>query len=137
MICASWIPNGALWSDGSQEADCLGGLEPGCLERHEQCLDRLVRNEQGVAGVVKTAFDDVPVVRAVRLVLEDPSVAGADSGHCEARSGERLTGLHADHVEPCDTGIRRRVDRNAEPREPQHVDVVAVFMRDEHRIGVV
>ena len=45
-------PESALGPDGSQETDRLRGLEPGCLQRHEQCLDRLVRDEQGVAGMV-------------------------------------------------------------------------------------
>jgi hypothetical protein len=78
----------ALGPDGAQETDRLGGLEPGCLKRHEQSLDRLVRDEQGVAGVVNTVVNHIPVVRAVRLALEYRGVPGAHGGHGEARGGE-------------------------------------------------
>jgi hypothetical protein len=41
--------------------------------------DRLVLDEQGVAVMVDKVFDDVPVVRAVRLVLTVKAAAVNDS----------------------------------------------------------
>lgn len=74
------------------EVDGLGGLQPRPLQRYEDDVNRLRRDEQRVPRVVEPPVDDVAKVGAVREVALDASVRTAHGGDFEARSRERVSG---------------------------------------------
>jgi hypothetical protein len=72
IVDANRPPRRYRWN----EADRLGGLQPGRLHGRKQCLDLHAGHVKRVAGLIQTAHLE-PNIEARRLARHDGSVAGA------------------------------------------------------------
>lgn len=126
---------GAGGSDRAHEVDGLGGLQPRCLHRYRERFDRLVGHVQGVARVVEAVLDDVAEVGAGWLVAVAVRMTPADGSDLVTGGGEPLPRGVADDGQAADVGRLWHVDRDTQPGQPEHVDVVAVLVGDDNRVG--
>ena len=106
-----------LRSDGPDEIDRLGQLQPRRLGGHEQRVDRLLGDEQRVPGMVDPPVHDVAEVGAVRQSAVDEGVTVADRRDREPRGFERLARRHPRDVDAFDVGTGRREDGKPGGRE--------------------
>ncbi len=129
-----------LWLDRLDEVDRLVGPQPRPVYRHQQGLDRLGWNVEGIAGVIQAIIDDVAKVGAVGLPVVDEGMPRPDRLHLETRGGALLAGGHRDdrqatgRLQSGDPGVDGRVDGDPQPGQSEDIDMIDVLMGDEHRV---
>ena len=117
-----------------QESDRLGGLQPGRLHGHQQCLDPVVRQIKGVARVIQTAYLE-PSIGAGHLAGHDGGMPATMHFDVESGHAETAARPHWHKRHPCNGCALRRIHRDAQARQAQLIDVVDMLMRHQHRIG--
>ena len=118
------------------EVDCLGGLEPGRLERHEQCFDRSIRNVESVPRMVVNSVDHIADVHARFLMPDNTSVSAPDRFDIEPGDLESDVDLDRDRfdVELCACGC---VDLETGSRDELLINVIRVFVGSQDSVSTI